>query len=363
MKISIGAKIISGPYGGGNTFILNLKKFLEDNGHIVINTLEDPDIDIILLVNPLRFSEISTFNHFDIYKYLTTMNNKAIVVQRINECDERKNTKNVNSQIIFANKFADYTVYVSDWLHDLFKSKKLTSVKSKVIKSGSDSNIFNQSDKLKWDGKSKFSFVTHHWSSHWMKGFDSYFLFDSLLNNPKLSDLIDFTYIGNVPISPSFQNIKVIPPKSGEDLAKELKKHHGYITGTVNEPSGNHHIEAALCGLPILYLESGGTPEYAKGYGVSYGINNLEKKIIELIQGYESYSLKLENYPYKAEKMLNEYLDLFENLMSDRSNVYKNRIKPVSIIFYFHYLKNLVLTSIFNLKILIINKLKSKIVN
>ena len=68
--------------------------------------------------------------------------------------DNKFNTRTgfINSQIIFANKFADYTVYVSDWLHDLFKSKKLTSVKSKVIKSGSDSNIFNQSDKSQTQG-------------------------------------------------------------------------------------------------------------------------------------------------------------------------------------------------------------------
>ena len=67
-----------------------------------------------------------------------------------------------------------------------------------------------------------------------------------------------------------FKNAKVISPLSGESLATELKKYDGYITGSINEPSGNHHIEAALCGLPILYLESGGIPEYANGYGLSF---------------------------------------------------------------------------------------------
>ena len=182
MKVSIGSKIIDGPYGGGNTFVLNLKKFLEDNDHTVIDNLKEDDIDIILLINPLRFSEISTFDHFDIYKYLNEVNNKAIVVQRINECDERKNTKNVNKQIMFANKISDFTIYVSSWLDELYKSHGLNSNERLVIKSGSDNIIFNQQDKKKWDGKSKFSLVTHHWSSNWMKGFDTYSFIDQLLN-------------------------------------------------------------------------------------------------------------------------------------------------------------------------------------
>ena len=41
-------------------------------------------------------------------------------------------------------------------------------------------------------------------------------------------------------------------------------------------PSGNHHIEGALCGLPLMYLNSGGTPEYCKDFGLEYSIENLK---------------------------------------------------------------------------------------
>ena len=33
MKISIGSKIIDGPWGGGNLFVINLKNYLIDKGH------------------------------------------------------------------------------------------------------------------------------------------------------------------------------------------------------------------------------------------------------------------------------------------------------------------------------------------
>ena len=111
----------------------NVKKFLEDNDHTVIDNLKEDDIDIILLINPLRFSEISTFDHFDIYKYLNEVNNKAIVVQRINECDERKNTKGVNNQIIYANNFTDYTVFISGWLKKLYSNYKEFSNSSIIL--------------------------------------------------------------------------------------------------------------------------------------------------------------------------------------------------------------------------------------
>ena len=49
-----------------------------------------------------------------------------------------------------------------------------------------------------------------------------------------------------------FKNSIHIPPLSGVKLASKLKENHLYITASKNEPSGNHHIEAAQCSLPIL---------------------------------------------------------------------------------------------------------------
>ena len=73
------------------------------------------------------------------------------------------------------------------------------------------------------------------------------------------------------------------------DLSLELKKHHVYITGSLNEPSGNHHMEAAMTGLPILYINSGGIPEYCVNFGVEFEVENLENRLDYLIQNYEKY--------------------------------------------------------------------------
>ena len=120
MKISIGTNIKDGPWGGGNLFAINLTKFLKSNGHDVCDNLKDDDIDIILITEPRITSESSAFTDIDVLSYLKFKNKNALVVHRINECDERKNTKYVNSTLIKANKTADGTVFVSNWLKNLF---------------------------------------------------------------------------------------------------------------------------------------------------------------------------------------------------------------------------------------------------
>ena len=48
MKVSIGSKIVLGPWGGGNLFAINLTNYLLDKGHEVIYNLTDSDIDLII---------------------------------------------------------------------------------------------------------------------------------------------------------------------------------------------------------------------------------------------------------------------------------------------------------------------------
>ena len=123
MKVSIGTNLKDGPWGGGNLFAINLSNFLKEKDHDVVFDLFDDDIDIILLTEPRKTSESSAFTHIDVNNYLKYKNNNAIVVHRINECDERKNTNNVNEYLIDVNKSADYTVFVSNWLMNLFENQ------------------------------------------------------------------------------------------------------------------------------------------------------------------------------------------------------------------------------------------------
>ena len=325
MKVSIGTKTKEGPWGGGNLFAINLKNFLEANGIKVVNNLQEDDIDIILITEPRKTSESSAYTHIQVINYLKYINNTALVVHRINECDERKNTNYINKYIMEANKIADYTVFVSSWLKNLYLDQGMENVNKEVILSGSDHEVFNNKNKSPWTKPEKLSLVTHHWGANWNKGFNVYEYIDNLLDKEKWNELIEFTYIGNLPNNFKFKNTKVISPLSGKELVDQLKKSHVYITGSINEPSGNHHVEGALCGLPVLYLNSGGIPEYCEKFGLEYNLDNIETKIIQIMNNYEKYFSLIEKYPFKAEKMSMDYLNLFKSMLKNKEEILSNR--------------------------------------
>lgn len=321
MKVSIGTNIKEGPWGGGNLFAINLKDFLISQGHEVTNNLFEDDIDVILITEPRKTSESSAFTHIDVKRYLKYVNYDTVIVHRLNECDERKNTNFVNDYLIEANKVSDQSVYVSEWLKNLFLSQGIKSKKNLVIYGGANDQIFNSSGLKPWKNNQKLKLVTHHWGANWNKGFDVYKYVDELLGQEEWNSKISFTYIGNIPKNFSFKNSNLINPLSGLDLSKKLKENNFYITGSLNEPSGNHHIEAAQCGLPILYMDSGGTPEYCETFGVEFNINNIEEKLNYAIQNYERIQENMKNYPHNANKMSQEYLNLFENLVKDKNEI------------------------------------------
>ena len=318
MKISIGTNIKDGPWGGGNLFAINLTNYLISQGHKVISNLEDDDIDIILLTEPRKTSESSAFTHIDVNDYLNYKNSNALVVHRINECDERKGTNFVNKYLIDVNKSSDYTVFVSTWLKKLFIEQGLSRINKKVILAGANKEIFNETGYVPWNKSEKLKIVTHHWGANWNKGFKIYSELDSLLSSPEVNEKIEFTYIGNLPKNFSFSNAIHINPLSGKELAKKLKENHVYITASLNEPSGNHHIEAAQCSLPLLFIDSGGIPEYCNNYGLIFNENNFKKKLLEIYENYDLYLEKILKYPFNSDKMCFEYLTLFENLIENK---------------------------------------------
>ena len=321
MKISIGTNIKEGPWGGGNLFAKNLKNHLENSGHTVVDNLNDSDIDLILITEPRKTSESSAFTNYDVEKYLKYVKHDTIVVHRINECDERKDTDFVNKFMIKANEIADFTIFVSSWLQNLYQDQGLNTENSLVIKAGADESIFNSFNKKTWIEGSKFKIVTHHWGANWNKGFDVYKLLDNLLDKKEWKNNLEFTYIGNLPKKFSFKNTTHLQPTQGHDLAEKLKNNHIYLTASINEPSGNHHIEGAQCGLPLLFIDSGGIPEYCDGYGVKFTHENFVIKLKEMIDQFPKYLDSVKNYPNNASIMSREYEQLFMSLLKNKTDI------------------------------------------
>lgn len=333
MTISIDFKKVRGPYGGGNQFVLALESFLLARGHRVIFDLNDHCIDIILMVSPLPGQPSGAYSYLDAAEY-SLRHRSTVVIQRVNICAEGRGSGSLDRRLARVNRFSDYTIFVSEWLRDVWQARQMIKSPYAVIKNGADTGIFNPEGRAEWDGQEKMKIITHHWSTNPNKGIDIYLRIDELLAKKSFSDRFQMTYAGNVPRGVDFKHIRVVPPTFGPPLAALLKEHHIYVTGARNEAAGMHNIEAGCVGLPILYRDSGALPEYCAEFGLAINENNIEERLLEMRRQYGRYADKARQFPYNAEHMSEAYLRLFEKLLAQKKISCQSGVPAKDATFY-----------------------------
>lgn len=333
MKIAIGYHVQAQAWGGGNRFVAALAAALEDRGDSVVTGLGDEDIDIILMIDPRARNPTTAFTPGAILRHILRRNPRAIVVHRINECDERKNTKTMNARLRLANQCADHTVFVASWLMDLPVWRNKDRDACSVILNGSDPAIFNRAGHHEWNAKEPMRLVTHHWGGNWLKGFDIYQQLDRMLAAPEWQDRIEFTYIGNLPPGFAFKHARHVSPLDTTALADALRGHHVYVTASINEPGSHHQNEGALCGLPLLYRNSGCLPEYCDGYGIMFESDGFAAALEGMIAAYPRWSGVMPQYEHVANRTNAAYIALFDTLLADRDGlVARRRVTPLSFL-------------------------------
>lgn len=355
MKISINCKNVEGSFGGVMAFYRSFKQFCTKRGFEVVNHLKDPDIDIVLITAYSTWSTAS-YSYLDAFAY-KMLQPKTIIVQRINECDERKKTNYMNDLLIDISKKASYLIFIASWLRPLLEKNGLSADKpGQVVLNGADEKIFNLSDKNFWDGKSKMRIVTHHWGGGYLKGHDVYQELDNLLDQKNFFEKFEFTFIGKYPKNINYKNTQIIPSLHGESLANELKKHHVYLTASRNEPGGMHHIEGSLCGLPSLYIKSGSLPEYCHGYGIEFNENNFPEKLMEMYDKYNAWKEKIKKYDKTSTKMNEEYLKILNNLLDEEEKkLGQEKYSRKILHYYFFKLRSFFNSICFRVKVFLNN--------
>lgn len=310
MKISVNIKEIDGPWGGGNNFYKSLKFYGNKKGYKIINHLFDNDIDLILILCNLKSSTSASYMVKSGVNY-SKINNIPLI-QRVNECDLRKNTFGVDKEIISISEKVNGCIFVSEWLKsDVFREIKNENKIS--IRNGANTEIFKKSIKKK---NKIIKIITHHFSNNLMKGYRYYSELDKIIGKTDLKEKVEFTLIGNIPKEITFKNSKIISLLPIEKIAKELKNYDLYITASEYEPGANHVVEALASGLPVIYLNSGSMKEYVGEFGLEFTKSNIEKKIREAISSLDYLSAKVNNeYNYSAEVMCNQYFDFFEKII------------------------------------------------
>jgi hypothetical protein len=98
MKVAVGSRPYAGPWGGGNRFVAALCEALTASDHAVVHDLDHDDIDIVLMIDPRIRSPNVCFGPGAILRHLVRRNPRAIVIHRVNECDERKGEAFINQK-------------------------------------------------------------------------------------------------------------------------------------------------------------------------------------------------------------------------------------------------------------------------
>lgn len=160
-------------------------------------------------------------------------------------------------------EFADATIMQSNYSLQHHHAMGLPFPNAVVIPNAADPAIFSPAPRAPLNGR-RIRLVSTSWSDNRNKGADVYAWLDQHLDWSRY----EYTFIGRLPIVP--RNIRVEPPADSARVAALLRQADIYITASRNDPCSNSLIEALTCGLPALYLNSGGHPEIVGAGGLPF---------------------------------------------------------------------------------------------
>jgi glycosyltransferase involved in cell wall biosynthesis len=268
------------PTGGGHQFMRALQRYFMDSGFIVeVNTLTPT-------------ARACLFNSFNFnFKRLRKIKEKRPVCKMIHRVDGPisvyRGFDDGTDRITLAwnNELADVTIFQSRYSLEAYNRLGYSYKRPHIIIPNSpDPDIFNRQGKIDITPERKIRLISTSWSDNPNKGLETYKWLDKNLDWTRY----EYTFIGR--IKAEFLNIKHIKPIDSSKIADHLKNSDIYITASRHDPCSNSLLEALACGLPSLYLDSGGHAELVQQAGMAFDSPDQIPDILELIiKDYEKF--------------------------------------------------------------------------
>ena len=117
------------------------------------------------------------------------------------------------------------------------------------------------------------------WSDNPNKGAEVFAWLDENLDWERY----EMSFVGRSPAA--FLRIRVRGPVPSRELANELRRHDVYVAASRNDPCSNALLEALACGLPAVYLASGGHPELVGDGGLPFVSAEEVPEVLERLLG------------------------------------------------------------------------------
>lgn len=279
MAVSIWHKFVIPPWGGGNQFLLALKKSMSNNNLNVQENIIN-EYTKACLINAISF-DLNKFKDAHKKRHPKTIHRVDGPVFLIRGWDKEKDDICFN---IINKQYASSTVVQSRWMLKKIMELGYDINNPVVICNASDPYIFNRNNKMSFSLDRKIKLVSTSWSNNIRKGRDVYSWIDDNLDWNKF----EYTFIGN--IDGSFKHIKRIGPVNSDILAETLKQNDIFITASRNDPCSNSLIEALSCGLPSLYFNDGGHPEIVNKGGLPFNsVDEIPCQLEKIVNNYDNF--------------------------------------------------------------------------
>ncbi|MFZ4575186.1 MAG: glycosyltransferase family 4 protein [Phycisphaerales bacterium] len=266
VKVPSGPKVLSlwnkftpPPWGGGNQFMIALEAQARRMGVECVRNEAGPRVSAHV-VNSVQF-EMERFESL-------VAPGSARVVHRIDGpiSTIRGTPESLEDDrrcIAFNRRYASATVIQSWHTRRSLRELGLEPVRPVLILNACDPETFYRPSRARETG-GRVRLVATSWSPNPGKGAAVYEWLDQHLDHSR----VEFTFVGN--IKGSFTNTRVLPPLPSDELADLLRTQDIYLTASRNDPCSNALIEALACGLPAIYLNSGGHPELVEFGGLPF---------------------------------------------------------------------------------------------
>lgn len=161
-------------------------------------------------------------------------------------------------------RFAHGTIAISQATLDMYRSIGIELADPHVIHNGVDPEIFSSSGRIPFDRGRRTRVIAVSWSDNSRKGGPVLRWLDQTLDH----DRYEITFVGNT--QESFERIRHLAPMPSRELADLLRQHDIFFTATQHDAYSNALVEALSCGLPAIYLDSGGSGEAVKEAGFAF---------------------------------------------------------------------------------------------
>jgi glycosyltransferase involved in cell wall biosynthesis len=161
-------------------------------------------------------------------------------------------------------RLADRTLAISQATIDMYRQIGIELVAPRVVHNPVDPEIFHPRGRVPFSRDRKIRLISSSWSDNPRKGGPTYRWLEQQLEWSRY----EFTFVGNT--NEPFERIRHVPPLPSHDLADLLREHDVFITATEDDAYSNALVEALSCGLPAIYLDSGGSAEAVKAAGLAF---------------------------------------------------------------------------------------------